>query len=399
MNRYIFLLSRNRNFAIISLIQLLCLFSSWFSVAGVFTLLIELKAPVWAISLVGAFAFIPCIILAPFNGVIIDKFSPFKLLFALLCFEAGTIFCLIFIDDLKLLWLLLILVFGRVGIAGLFFQAEMSLIAKMLSGSQLKSANEIHSLIFSISYTAGMGLAGIFIFYFGVYASFMLDFCFYLIAIFLLTKLKLPNFKQNPQTKAFKMIKEGLIYIKNKSIIFHLICIHALIGATSYDTLIALLANYKYKEILSVSLVIGFLNMTRALSLTAGTLILKKFINKRNLFLMFFGQCFGICFWAFCQENFYLSLFGILFAGFFTNILWAYTFTILQQTCDEEFYGRVLAYNDMAFFAVASIVSLGVGFLFEIGFSLNFITILMGLVFLFGGFYFKILQKNFSSLR
>lgn len=398
MNRYVSLLSRNKNFAIISFIQLLCLFSSWFSVAGIYTLLIELKAPVWAISLTAAFAFIPCIVLAPFNGVIIDKFSPFKLLLVLLISEAITIFCLIFINSLDYLWFLLFLVFFRVGIAGLFFQAEMSLIATMLNGSQLKSANEIHSLIFSISYAAGMGLAGIFIFYFGIYASFMLDFCFYLIAIYFLTKLNLSNFKKPSTMNAFKMIKDGLNYIKNNPLIFNLILIHSLIGVTSYDALITLLANYEYKEILSASLVIGFLNMTRAFSLMIGTLVLKKFTNNKTLNLIFFGQCFGICFWAICQSNFYISLFGILFAGFFTNILWSYTFTLLQRNCNPKFYGRVLAYNDMAFFTVASIISLGTGFLFELGLSLKFITILMGSIFFVGGIYFKILQKKFLNL-
>lgn len=71
------------------------------------------------------------------------------------------------------------------GTAGIYFQTEMSLLPKILNRSDFVTTNEIHSIIWAVSYTAGMGLAGIFVNYFGVYASFKFDFCIFVFGIML----------------------------------------------------------------------------------------------------------------------------------------------------------------------------------------------------------------------
>lgn len=53
-----------------------------------------------------------------------------------------------------------------------------------------------------------MGLAGIFIYYFGVKASFLFDFGLYIIGMILLTKLKAPEVIKVTSQNIFKMMKE-----------------------------------------------------------------------------------------------------------------------------------------------------------------------------------------------
>ena len=76
-------------------------------------------------------------------------------------------------------------------------------------------------------------------------------------------------------------MKEGLGYIRRNAILKHVIFLHAFVGVTAYDNLIALMAKYEYKEIMSISLIIGFMNMARAVSLVVGPMILSKFINNK----------------------------------------------------------------------------------------------------------------------
>ena len=80
MKKYYILLRYKPNLRILSSVQFICYFGMWFSHTGIFALLIELDAPVWAITLAAAMAFIPNVLLAPINGVIVDKFSPKKLM-------------------------------------------------------------------------------------------------------------------------------------------------------------------------------------------------------------------------------------------------------------------------------------------------------------------------------
>lgn len=394
--KYLALLRYNHALARLSAVQLICYFGAWFSHTGIFTLLIELKAPVWALSSAAMMAFLPSIVLAPFNGIIIDKLPKRTLMLALMLTEALSVLALLLIDSLDFLWLLMALIFIRMGVGTLFFQTEMSLLPSLLAKPHLIIANEIHSMIFAFSYTAGMGLAGIFVHFYGIKASFLFDFALYSLGIFILfgTRFREPAL-QNAATGALKMFTQTFYYIKSKPVILHLIFLHALVGLFAYDTIVALLVDYEYKGILSVALAIGFLNTARAFALCVGPVLLSRFVSEKNMiyFLAFQGLC--IMLWACLESNFYTSLLGIFLAAFFCNSIWSYTFTRLQTACDSAFYGRIVAYNDMVFFIIASLVASGVGLAFELGFSLPVITGFIGVLFILGSFYYAWVRRKY----
>ncbi|ECK2799492.1 MFS transporter [Campylobacter jejuni] len=392
---YIELLKNNKNIRILASVQFIVYFGAWFSQTGVFTLLVELNAPTWATATSAMLAFLPGVLLAPINGVIVEKNKPKKLLLSMISIELISIFCLIFVTSLNMLWLLFILIFIRLCVASIYFQAEMSLLAKILTPQELKLANEMHSVIWAISYTAGMASAGIFIYFLGVKTAFLFDCILILIGISFLVRLSIPDFHQKTQSRFFTMIKEGFFYVLNNKIIFHLILLHAFIGLTAYETLVTLLAQHQYKEVLSAALVIGFLNAVRACSLAIGPMVLSKFINDKNLFYMYLGQGLGIILWALTQFNFYISFLGLIGAGFFTSALWAYTYTMIQKNADKEYHGRVIAYTDMIYLSFSAIISMLMGFLFEIGLSLELITGLLGMIFIFAAFYWKWFYKKY----
>ncbi|WP_086241216.1 MFS transporter [Campylobacter devanensis] len=396
MKKYYILLRYKPNLRILSSVQLICYFGMWFSHTGIFALLIELDAPVWAITLAAAMAFIPNVLLAPINGVIVDKFSPKKLMMFMLFIEIITVFMLIFIDDISLLWLLFIIIFVRMGVGVVYFQTEMSLLPNLMTKKNLKLANEIHSIIWAVSYTAGMGLAGIFIHYFGIKASFLFDFGLYIVGLGLISRLKAPVVIKTTSQNIFNMMKDGLGYIKANPVLMHIIFLHSFVGVTAYDNLVALMAKYQYKEIMSISLIIGFMNMTRAISLVVGPMILSKFINNKTLIWLFIGEFLGIGLWAVLQFDYYLGLIGLVAAGFCTSTLWSYTFTMLQNSCDKRFYGRVIAYKDMVYYLASATISFMIGILYESGISLAMITFLMAVIFLFGALYYFILYRRYT---
>ncbi|MEE3711451.1 MFS transporter [Campylobacter sp. CLAX-7218-21] len=396
MKKYYILLRYKPNLRILSSVQFICYFGMWFSHTGIFALLIELDAPVWAITLAAAMAFIPNVLLAPINGVIVDKFSPKKLMMLMLFIEIITVFMLIFIDDISLLWLLFIIIFVRMGVGVVYFQTEMSLLPNLMTKKNLKLANEIHSIIWAVSYTAGMGLAGIFIHYFGIKASFLFDFGLYIVGLGLISRLKAPVVIKTTSQNIFNMMKDGLGYIKANPVLMHIIFLHSFVGVTAYDNLVALMAKYQYKEIMSISLIIGFMNMTRAISLVVGPMILSKFIDNKTLIWLFIGEFLGIGLWAVLQFDYYLGLIGLVAAGFCTSTLWSYTFTMLQNSCDKRFYGRVIAYKDMVYYLASATISFMIGILYESGISLAMITFLMAVIFLFGALYYFIIYRRYT---
>jgi hypothetical protein len=189
------------------------------------------------------------------------------------------------------------------------------------------------------------------------------------------------------------MIVSGFRYLKAHPKIMHLILLHASVGLSAYDALIALLADYQYKQILSVALVMGFINATRALSLIVGQFILSPFTNTKTLFWIFIAQGLTIILWGVLQYDFYTSFLGIVLCGLFTTTLWSYTYTLLQYETQEAFYGRVIAYNDMVFMGMSTLVSLAIGGLFAYGMPLSAITSLLGMGFIGFAFYWRWIER------
>lgn len=393
MKHYVELLRNNTTLRRLSIIQLISYFGAWFSHMGIYTLLIQLDAPVWALSAAAGFTFLPSMLLAPFSGAIIDKVDTKKFMLFLTAIEIVTVFWLMFITSLDALWILLGLIFIRMGTGSIYFQTEMSLLPKLLNNDELKTANEIHSMIWSISYAFGMAVAGFYIHYFGTTSAFIADMVLYCISFYLLLGLNIPSIASQHALHVKAMIWSGFIYIKENPKIMHLIFLHASVGLTAYDALIALLADHQYKQFLSIALVMGFINASRALSQVLGQFLLSRYITKQTLFYIFIVQGVGIMLWGVLQYDFYLSFIGIFVCGLFTTSLWSYTYTLLQYETDEAFYGRVIAYNDMVFMGMCTLVSFAIGILFEWGLSLSLITGGLGFFFIVFGFYWKWVQK------
>ncbi|MDD4506713.1 MAG: MFS transporter, partial [Sulfurospirillaceae bacterium] len=248
MTSYLVLLRHNKTLSRLSFIQLLSYFGAWFSHMGIYTLLINLEAPIWALSAAAAFTFLPSMLLAPFSGALIDKIDTKKFMLFLTLIEIVTVFFLIFIDSLNVIWFLLMLVFIRMGAGSIYFQTEMSLLPKLLNNEDLKIANEIHSIIWSISYALGMAASGFFIHYFGTTLSFIVDMLIYMVAFYFLLGLDIPSLAQKSVSHVFEMIRSGYVYLRQNPKIIHLILLHASVGCTAYDALIALLADYQYKH-------------------------------------------------------------------------------------------------------------------------------------------------------
>lgn len=68
---------------------------------------------------------------------------------------------------------------------------------------------------------------------------------------------------------------------------------------------------------------------------------------------------------------------------------------MIQKNADKEYHGRVIAYTDMIYLSFSAIISMLMGFLFEIGLSLKLITGLLGMIFIFAAFYWKWFYKKY----
>ena len=113
------------------------------------------------ISITAAMSMLPAIVLAPVIGIVVDKIDFKKLTIVLLGVEITMTLGFMMIDSLEYLWILMILIFLRSAASSMLFSAEMALFPKLIKGKMLKNTNEIHSIIWSITYATGMAAGGI----------------------------------------------------------------------------------------------------------------------------------------------------------------------------------------------------------------------------------------------
>lgn len=392
MKQYILFLKENKIIRDLSLVNFISSFGAWFSTVAIYTMVVEFGSTELAISIVTAMHFIPAIIIAPLSGAIIDRVRIKPLMISLLFVELFMTIMFLTINDLSHLWILLIFIFIRMSAASMYFSTEMSLLAKLLDGKNLQTANEINSIIWSFTYAVGMATSGFIVNLYGVKTAIMVDVFIFVLAIIVFLQIKLNIEHKKVTEKIFELMKDGFLYIKNNKVILHLIFLHASVGLTSYDALITILAKNQYKELIAVPLAIGLSNAVRAVALMIGPLFLNKIINKENLHYLLVFQGVTIILWALTQDNFYLSLVSLFFVGLSTAFLWSYTYSLLQNSCDNKYIGRVISYNDMFFMLSNVCTTMFIGFMAHIT-TTQVITVCLGVAFLlFAYYYTKILK-------
>ncbi len=379
----------------LSMVQLIAYFGSWFSSVAIYTMILQFEVDPITNALVISMFSLPAL-LAPISGAIVDKFEFKHFMIGMLSVEMIMTILFLTISDISQIPLLMFFIFIRMMAAFLFFNAEMSLLPQVVKGDELKTANELHSIIWSVTFALGMAIGGISVDKIGVYNTFIIDVVLLLIAIILFTTIKFEIKKETHESIAV-LIKEGFKYLRGHTGLLHLIILHSTIAITSFDALVNLLTDTTYKYIIAIPLAIGWLNGLRALGLMIGPLFISKIVNHTNLHKFLFIQGFVIIIWAFIEHNFYMSLLMMFFIGFFTTTLWSYTYTLIQTHTEAKYLGRVVAYNDMVFMIVAILVTMFIGTAFKLGLSLMMITIMLGVGFIAAGVYYLWFKKKFTD--
>jgi MFS family permease len=381
----------------LSLIQLISYFGTWFSQVAIFSMIVAYGASEVTIALTAAMAMFPAVILAPLIGIIIDRIDFKKLMLILLLIEITMTLGFIFINSLEYIWVLMLLIFLRSAAASMLFSAEMTLFPKIVQGKMLKNTNEIHSIIWSFCYASGMAAGGLATHFMGFDTAFFIDALLYGIAVLLLLGLQLSLEEVQHTDSNWKMFKDGFDYLLANKKILHLILLHAAIGLTSFDALVTLLADFRYKEFIAVPLAIGWMNATRALGLMIGPFIISRIISKENLHYFFVLQGLAIILWSLLEYNFYLALISLFITGFFITTLWSYTYLFIQEETDAQYMGRVISYNDMFFMLSNVATAMFIGYASKWGLSLEGITFTLGFGFIVVAVYYLWFKKKYMD--
>jgi len=315
---------------------------------------------------------IPSFILAPFAGVLIDRWSRYRVMLVtqiISMIQAGVLAWLSLSGGLDI-WHIIVLSLV-LGIINTFdMPARHSFVINMVNGKEdIGNAIALNSMMFNGARLIGPSVAGIILAAAGEGACFLINAVSY---VFVIASLLLMNVtetrEKKERTPMFRELKEGLDYTFGFAPIRHIIFLLGLVSfmGASYTVLMPVYA----KEVLGGdSHTYGFLMGMAG----AGALLGAIYLASRDAVLRL-GRLIpaaaallsaGLIALA-LSSSFFISLFLIFFTGLGMMAHTAASNTILQTITDEDKRGRVMSFYTMALMGTAPFGSLLAGWMAKV---------------------------------
>ncbi len=364
-------------------------------------LVYRLTGSVFLLGLIGFTSQIPTFIIAPFAGVLLDRYNRLKILrlAQILFMIQALIMAIMVLSDIIQVWhiIALSLIFGL--ISAFDAPARQSLVIHLIDKpSRISNAIALNSAVFNGARLVGPAIAGVIIGLVGEGICFLLNALSFLAVIYALYQIKIHHVSIKKAENLTKSFTEGFQYtFKTKPIrvLLLLLSILSLFGLPY----IILLPAYA-KEILRGSAdTLGFLMSAAGAGafLAALYMAARKTVIGLGKLLMFCLIIFGISmtFIAF-SSVIWPTLIFLFFAGFAMIVSVSSVNTILQTISDEDKRGRVMSFYAMALLGMAPIGNLLAGTTASI-IGLPYTLLSGGIITIIAGIWFAWYRKYFRQ--
>lgn len=340
---------------------------------------------------------IPTFLLAPFAGVLSDRFNRYYMLIGLqtLAMAQAIVLAILVLTNRIELWQIIALS-GLLGCINAFdIPTRQSFVVKMVNDkADLSNAIALNSSMVNGAKLLGPSIAGILIATVGEGYCFLINAISYVFVILSLLLMKIgPIEKRLRKTNLFSDLKDGFSYAFGFIPICYIILLLALVSIMSmpYLVLMPVIA----KEMLhGTSLTYGFLMGASGAGALAGALYLasrKSVLGLGEIIPMAtFILSIGIIGFAF-SRNVYISIAFLVITGLGLMLQLASSNTIIQTIVAEDKRGRVMSIYTMAFMGTAPFGSFMAGSLAKL-IGASFTLLIGGLVCMAGAvlFYLKL---------
>jgi MFS family permease len=371
-----------RNYRLFFSGQSISLIGTWIQRIATPWLVYNLTGSVFLLGVVGFAGQIPTFIIAPFAGVLTDRWNRYHILIAtqIAAMIQALILAFLYFTGAIEVWHI-VLLSAFLGFVNAFdIPARQSFVIEMVEKKEdLGNAIALNSSMVNGARLLGPSIAGMLIAFTGEGICFLLNGLSYLFVIASLLFMKIaPRKINNKNTSILKELKEGFNYAIGFAPIKYIILLLGLVSLMGmpYTILMPVFA----KEILhGSSHTFGFLMGASGLGALIGALYLasRKSVLGLGKIVPLAAGIFGLGLITFSLSRFFLlSLILMVMTGLGMMLQMASSNTILQTIVDDEKRGRVMSFYAMAFMGTAPFGSFLAGGLANIIGAPN--TILIG---------------------
>lgn len=339
--------------------QSISLIGTWMQRIAVSWLVYRLTGSALLLGAVGFFTQIPNFILAPFGGVIADRYNRYRILLVtqvLSLIQASVLAALVLLKTVQV-WEIFALAFCLGLINALDVPVRQSFVVEMVDNEEsLGNAIALNSSMVNMARLLGPSLAGVFIAIWGEGICFLINALSFIAVIGSLLAMKItPRPKRSKTTHFLHELKEGFGYVYGFAPIRSILLLLALVSLMGmpYQVLMSIFAKQIYG---GDSKTLGLLMTMIGVGALIGGFYLASRKNVYGLVdvLPRAAGVFGLGLMAFSlSRNLGLSMFILVFCGCGMMLNLSASNSIIQTLVEEDKRGRVMSLHTAAFLGMA----------------------------------------------
>jgi MFS family permease len=341
-----------RNYKLYFWGQAISLCGTWMQTIGQDWLVLQLTKSGTQLGIVSAFQFLPLLFLAPYGGLIADRFSKRKILLLTQSIAAilALILGLLVITGGIKIWMIYILAMCLGLVNSVDNPTRQTFASEMVDKAHLSNAIALNSTEVNLARAIGPVIGGVVIAMVGLGPCFLINSASYIAVIIMLAMMRHRElYLTEAVAKAKGQIREGIKYILSYPLLFHTIMMMVIIGTLSYEFSVSLplLAQFTFHgNAQSYSYLVAATGLG---SVIGGYFAIKRRVVAPHL-LIFSALGFGTALTlAAFMPTLPLAVLMLFFAGMFSLNFISLGNTILQMESAPEMRGRVMSFWTVAF--------------------------------------------------
>ena len=356
---------KHRNFQLFFAGQFISLTGTWMQSVAQSWLVYRLTGSVVLLGMIGFAGQIPVFLIAPFGGVVADRYNRRKILIITQTSAMLTAFVLAFLTltgNIQV-WHLFVLALCF-GLANAFdIPTRQAFVSDMVAKEDLLNAIALNSSMFNGARIVGPAIAGILVAVVGEGWCFFGNAVSYIAVIAGISLMKITHVVRERKGSTFSNIAEGFKFVAKTAPIRSLLLLLGLISLMGmpYAVLMPIFAD---KILGGGSDTLGYLMGASGAGALVAALILA---SRREVFglgrwVAFASGAFGISLILFSlSTNFWLSLLLLIPVGFSMMTQMSSSNTLIQAMVPDELRGRVMSVYSMMFMGMAPLGALLAG--------------------------------------
>jgi MFS family permease len=373
MNDYISLIRRNANYRNLWLARVVSNLGDWFNLLASAALITQLTGAGTAISYLFLARLLPVFVMSPIAGVFADRYERRAIMIATDLLRAITVLCFLLIRTPEQIWLLYVLTVVQFVLSSLYTPAHSALLSNIVEPEDLVTANALDGFTWSTMLAFGALLGGIAAALFGVTTAFILDALTFIWAAWFVSRINVSGLSgagvgEDASQGGFLQFVAGMGYLRARPFVLGIALVKA--GAALAWGAVNVMEIPLAQEVFPINgngtLTLGLVYAAVGVGTGLGPLVVRRW----------FGDDTRSQLWAILIGFLALSLgiFGLSFApslgwvigasllrSLGSGSLWVFSAAILQHIVDNEYRGRVFAFEFAMMTLTQSISTLWAG--------------------------------------